>query len=74
MELTLTSRLKRAWNAFTKNRDPTDIQYQNVGMGYVYRPDRVMNALLLHLSITELRWTLPPLQLSIAALIRTADT
>ena len=41
MELTLTSRLKRAWNAFTKNRDPTGIQYQNVGMGYVYRPDRV---------------------------------
>ena len=41
MELTLTSRLKRAWNAFTKNRDPTDIQYQNVGMGYFYRPDRV---------------------------------
>ena len=41
MELTLTSRLKRAWNAFTNNRDPTDIQYQNVGMGYVYRPDRV---------------------------------
>ena len=41
MELTLTSRLKRAWNAFTNNRDPTDIQYQNSGMGYVYRPDRV---------------------------------
>lgn len=41
MELTLTSRLKRAWNAFTKNRDPTDFQYQNIGMGYVYRPDRV---------------------------------
>ena len=41
MELTLTSRLKRAWNAFSKNRDPTDIQYQNIGMGYVYRPDRV---------------------------------
>ena len=41
MELALTSRLKRAWNAFTKNRDPTGIQYQNVGMGYVYRPDRV---------------------------------
>lgn len=41
MELTFTSRLKRAWNAFTKNRDPTDFQYQNVGMGYVYRPDRV---------------------------------
>lgn len=41
MELTLTSRLKRAWNAFTKNRDPTDIQYPSAGMGYVYRPDRV---------------------------------
>lgn len=41
MELTLTSRLKRAWNAFTKNRDPTDIQYPSVGTGYVYRPDRV---------------------------------
>ena len=41
MELTLTSRLRKAWNAFTKNRDPTDTQYQNVGMGYVYRPDRV---------------------------------
>lgn len=43
MELTFTSRLKRAWNAFTKNRDPTAVstQYQNVGMGYVYRPDRV---------------------------------
>ena len=41
MELTLTSRLKRAWNAFSKNRDPTDIQYPSAGMGYVYRPDRV---------------------------------
>ena len=43
MELTLTSRFKRAWNAFTKNRDPTtaNIQYRDVGMGYVYRPDRV---------------------------------
>ena len=43
MELTLTSRLKRAWNAFTNNRDPTGVTspYQNVGMGYVYRPDRV---------------------------------
>ena len=42
MELTLSSRLKRAWNAFTKNRDPTEerVQYQNLGMGYVYRPDR----------------------------------
>lgn len=43
MELTLTSRLRKAWNAFTKNRDPTtaNIQYRDVGMGYVYRPDRV---------------------------------
>lgn len=43
MELTLTSRLKKAWNAFTNNRDPTAIttQYQNVGMGYAHRPDRV---------------------------------
>lgn len=43
MELTLTSRFKRAWNAFTNNRDPTNynVQYQNVGMGYVHRPDRV---------------------------------
>lgn len=43
MELTLTSRLKKAWNAFSKNRDPTtaNIQYRDVGMGYVYRPDRI---------------------------------
>ena len=41
MELTLTSRLRKAWNTFTKNRDPTTFQYNNVGMGYVYRPDRV---------------------------------
>lgn len=43
MELTLTSRFKKAWNAFTNNRDPTmtNVQYQNVGMGYVHRPDRV---------------------------------
>lgn len=43
MESTLTSRLKKAWNAFSKNRDPTELQtqYRNVGMGYVYRPDRV---------------------------------
>lgn len=41
MELTLTSRLKKAWNAFSKNRDPTETQYRNMGMGYVYRPDRV---------------------------------
>ena len=43
MELTLTTRLKKAWNAFTNNRDPTMVnyQYRDVGMGYVYRPDRV---------------------------------
>lgn len=43
MESTLTSRLKRAWNAFTNNRDPTVniAQHQSMGMGYVYRPDRV---------------------------------
>lgn len=41
MELTLTSRLKKAWNAFTNNRDPTEGYRQSTGMGYVYRPDRV---------------------------------
>ena len=41
MENSFTSRLKRAWNAFTNNRDPTAAQYQSTGMGYVYRPDRV---------------------------------
>ena len=43
MELTLTSRLKKAWNAFTNNRDPTNaaIQYHDIGTSYVYRPDRV---------------------------------
>ena len=43
MELTLTSRLKNAWNAFTKNRDPTTtgMLYSNIGHGNVYRPDRV---------------------------------
>lgn len=34
-------RIKRSWNAFINNRDPTNMQYQNLGMGYVYRPDRV---------------------------------
>lgn len=42
MELTITSRLKKAWNAFTNNRDPTYIpQYRDIGTSYVYRPDRV---------------------------------
>lgn len=42
MELSLTSRFKRAWNAFTNNRDPTttNVQYQDIGMSYVHRPDR----------------------------------
>ena len=38
MELTIGSRLKNAWNAFT-NRDPTQ-GYQSVGPGYSLRPDR----------------------------------
>ena len=42
MELTLSSRLKNAWNAFTNNRDPTIIpQHRDIGGGYVYRPDRI---------------------------------
>ena len=39
MELTLTSRLKNAWNAFTNNRDPTR-NYQYIGPSYSRRPDR----------------------------------
>ena len=38
MELTLGSRLKHAWNAFT-NRDPTE-GFGAPGYGYTYRPDR----------------------------------
>lgn len=38
MEVTIVTRLKHAWNAFT-NRDPTQI-YQSVGPGYSSRPDR----------------------------------
>ena len=37
MEVTIGTRLKHAWNAFT-NRDPTQI-YQSVGPGYSSRPD-----------------------------------
>lgn len=37
-ELTLGSRLKHAWNAFT-NRDPTSV-YKSPSVGYTYRPDR----------------------------------
>ena len=39
MENTIGSRLKHAWNAFVNNRDPTNY-YQDVGLGYSYRPDR----------------------------------
>lgn len=39
MEMSLRSRAKRAWNAFT-NRDPT-IEYRDIGIGYSRRPDRV---------------------------------
>lgn len=38
MELTIGSRLKNAWNAFT-NRDPTR-WYESIGSGYSSRPDR----------------------------------
>ena len=39
MELTLTSRVKNAWNAFVNNRSPT-AGYNEYGGGYYYRPDR----------------------------------
>lgn len=35
----LGTRLQKAWNAFRNNRDPT-YQYQDIGAGYYYRPDR----------------------------------
>lgn len=35
----LSERLKRGWNAFVNNKDPT-IQYREVGTGYYRRPDR----------------------------------
>lgn len=38
MDVSFGSRLKHAWNAF-RNRDPT-YNYQNIGAGYAYRPDR----------------------------------
>ena len=38
MVITLGSRFKHAWNAFL-NRDPTD-EFQYIGNGYSYRPDR----------------------------------
>lgn len=39
MENSFGSRLKRVWNAFTGNRDPTPNQYK--GESYYRRPDRV---------------------------------
>lgn len=39
MELEVGSRLKHAWNAFLKNRDPT-VAYRDYGMGSSHRPDR----------------------------------
>lgn len=38
MEITFGSRLKHAWNAFVKNKDPT--VYMDTGPGYYHRPDR----------------------------------
>lgn len=38
MELTISSRIKNAWNAFV-NRDPTTL-YKDYGMGSYIRPDR----------------------------------
>lgn len=39
MNFSFGSRIKHAWNAFM-NKDPTK-NYENVGWGYSYRPDRV---------------------------------
>lgn len=39
MAESIGSRLRRAWNAFTNNRDPT-IHYEGIGAGYWARPDR----------------------------------
>ena len=40
MEVTLSSRIKSAWNAFT-NRDPTYRSYGDYSIGTYYKPDRV---------------------------------
>lgn len=40
MEVTLSSRIKNAWNAFT-NRDPTYRSYGDYSIGTYYKPDRV---------------------------------
>lgn len=38
-DVSFGSRLKHAWNAFL-NKDPPKKYYENLGMGYSYRPDR----------------------------------
>lgn len=38
--VTIWSRFKNAWNAFS-NRDPTGLWERDLGPGYYYRPDRV---------------------------------
>ena len=48
MSLSFGSRLKRAWNVFINNRDPTHYYYD--APVYSYRIDRP------RLCITELRW------------------
>lgn len=41
MALELTSRFRRAWDAFSGNRDPTyQYRYYDIGAGSGYRPDR----------------------------------
>lgn len=39
MALSLGSRLRHAWNAFS-NRDPTNYYHHDMGVSYSYRPDR----------------------------------
>ena len=39
MEISLSSRLKNAWNTF-RNRDPTT-DFKDIGQSYYYRPDRM---------------------------------
>ena len=39
MAESIGSRLRRAWNAFVNNRDPT-VDYNDIGGGYWFRPDR----------------------------------
>lgn len=40
MELTFTTRLKQAWNAFLNNKDPTVPEFRDIGSSYSVRPDR----------------------------------